>query len=135
MEHFFEIQFLDHVAIRVKDIDISQRWYQEVLGLDKQTFPEWGDYPVFMVKGNFGVALFPANVSDPPMPNSKHVKIDHFAFRVSPLGFQKAKVFFEGKEIAFDYQDHHYFESFYLRDPDGHVVELTTKTSKVIKQD
>jgi len=28
--------------------------------------------------------------------------------------------------LDFTVQDHHYFHSIYTRDPDGHVVELTT---------
>jgi predicted metalloenzyme YecM len=27
----FKIDFLDHVAIRVKDMEVSARWYEEVL--------------------------------------------------------------------------------------------------------
>lgn len=36
--------FLDHEAIRVKDINVSAAWYQKVLGLKKQTTPEWGTF-------------------------------------------------------------------------------------------
>jgi len=28
--------------------------------------------------------------------------------------------------IAFDFQDHHYFHSIYIKDPDNNTVELTT---------
>lgn len=131
MNNTFEIEFLDHVAIRVKDMEISQRWYHEILGLQKLTFVEWGDYPVFMVKGNFGVALFPADLEDTPLPNSKNVKIDHFAFRVTRENFIRAEDFFRNKKVDYFYQDHTYFESIYLYDPDKHIVELTTETGKL----
>ena len=31
----FQIEYLDHVAIRAMDIDVSAKWYEEVLGLKK----------------------------------------------------------------------------------------------------
>ena len=31
----FNINFLDHVAIRVKDMDVSIEWYSRVMGLKK----------------------------------------------------------------------------------------------------
>ena len=132
--HPIKLEFLDHVAIRVKDMQASQMWYQKTLGMKKLTFQEWGEYPVFMVNGNFGVALFPANISDPPMPKSKNVKIDHFAFRVSPDNFKVAQRFFNEQKVSFFYQDHVYFESIYLYDPDGHIVELTTPTERLENQ-
>ena len=45
----FKIEFLDHVAIRVKDLEISARWYQEVLGLKRYQLSEWGPFPIFYV--------------------------------------------------------------------------------------
>ena len=121
------IGFLDHVAIRVADIEASAKWYQEVLGLKKYQLPEWGDYPIFMLAGKSGVALFPANQNDPPPDtNSKNAKIDHFAFNVTNDDFQKAKKHFEDLRLDYTLQDHHFFHSIYTKDRDGHTVELTT---------
>ena len=122
-----EIGFLDHVAIRVKDIKASAAWYQQVLGLKKYQLPEWGDFPIFLLAGKSGVALFPARSSDKEMdPSSKNVKIDHFAFNVDKENFEKAERRYTELGLEFSFQDHHYFHSIYTRDPDGHVVELTT---------
>ncbi len=54
----FSLNFLDHVAIRVKDIELSVKWYQTVLNLKKYQLAEWGDFPIFMLSGKTGVALF-----------------------------------------------------------------------------
>jgi len=82
-EYNIEIEFLDHVAIRVADMDASAKWYEKVLGLKRYQLPEWGDYPIFLLAGKSGIALFPANATDPKLdPISKNVKIDHFAFNV-----------------------------------------------------
>lgn len=122
-----EIEFLDHVAIRVKDLNISADWYEKVLGLKKYILPEWGDFPVFMLAGKSGIALFPADTTDKePDATSKNVKIDHFAFNVSKDNFEKAKKRYTELSLDFTIQDHHYFHSIYTKDPDGHTVELTT---------
>ena len=38
----FEIAFLDHVALHVKDMDIAANWYEKVLGLKKYQLPKMG---------------------------------------------------------------------------------------------
>ena len=43
------LQGLDHVAIRVRDMDISREWYQIVLGMNSFHPEEWGEYPDFHV--------------------------------------------------------------------------------------
>lgn len=126
-EDHIEIAFLDHVAIRVRDLDVSAAWYKNVLGLKKYQLPEWGEFPIFMLSGKSGIALFPANTEDPIFnSHSKNVKIDHFAFNVTRENFEKAKKRYEALGLQFSIQDHIYFDSIYTKDPDGHTVELTT---------
>lgn len=116
MKPTFEIDFLDHVAIRVKDMARSILWYEEVLGLKKYQLEKFGPYPIFMLAKKTGVALFPANADDPQIPSSsRNVKIDHFAFNVDKENFRKAIKKFEALGQAFELQDHHYFHSVYLR--------------------
>ena len=123
----FSINFLDHVAIRVKDMEESINWYKNVLGLKMYKIEKWGDYPVFMLSGKSGIAVFPANLEDEKFPQtSRNVKIDHFAFNVSNEDFNKAKKYFNQIHVDFGFMYHHYFHSIYLKDPDGHTVELTT---------
>ena len=121
------VEFLDHIAIRVKDMNVSAEWYQKVLGLKKYQLPEWGDFPIFLLSGKSGIALFPAKLNDKQLElNSKNVKIDHFAFNVTKENFQKAKKRYTELNLEFNIQDHYYFHSIYTKDPDGHTVELTT---------
>jgi len=123
----FNINFLDHIAIYVKDMPTSIQWYTNVLGLKIYELDEWGDFPVFMLSGKTGIAIFPANENDEKLNfNSKNSKIDHFAFNVSNDDFQKAQAHFSSLGVDYDFQDHFYFHSVYLRDPDHHKVELTT---------
>lgn len=126
-DHHIAIEFLDHVAIRVADVEASAKWYCEVLGLKRYHLPEWGDFPIFLLSGKSGIALFPANATEPAQdPNSKGVKIDHFAFHVTRVNFEKAQRRYFDLNLEFNLQNHHYFQSIYTKDPDGHTVELTT---------
>jgi catechol 2,3-dioxygenase-like lactoylglutathione lyase family enzyme len=126
-EHKIEIEFLDHVAIRVSDMEASAQWYEKVLGLKRYQLLEWGSFPIFLLSGKTGIALFPANSADTKLdPSSKNVKIDHFAFNVTYENFEKAKKRYEELNLEFNIQDHHYFDSIYTKDLDGHTVELTT---------
>lgn len=123
----FKIDFLDHVSLRVKDLQASVAWYEKVLGLKKIQPPEWGEFPIFMMSGKTGIALFPAKLDDPKLEaKSKNIKIDHFAFNVTNNDFQKAIKHYDTLSIEYNIQDHHYFHSIYTKDPDGHTVELTT---------
>ncbi len=123
----FKINFLDHVAIRVKNIKTSAEWYKKVLGLEIYQFKEWGDFPIFLLSGKTGIALFPANEEHPKLNKPfKNVSIDHFAFNLTNNNFEKAKIRYEQLGIKYRFEDHHYFHSIYTKDLDGHIVELTT---------
>ena len=123
----FKIECLDHVALRVKNMEESRQWYEMVLGLKSYQKEEWGDVPIFLLAGTTGIALFPADEQLPrPNPDLKHVKIDHFAFRLDKKDFDQARLRYEQLGLKYHFQDHHYFHSIYTRDPDGHIVELTS---------
>ena len=123
----FEIERLDHVAILVSDLEASATWYEKVLGLKRYQLPEWGDYPIFMLAGKAGVALFPADKElSVSKTHAKHLRIDHFAFNLTLPNFEKAKIKYKELGIKYNFQDHHYFHSIYIKDLDGHTVELTT---------
>lgn len=121
----FDINFLDHVALNVADMEASVNWYSKVLGLKKYKLPKWGEYPIFMMSGKSGVALFPAKETK-AKSSKNEIRIDHFTFNVTNENFQKARSRYQELRLKFEIKDHYYFHSIYTRDPDDHIVELTT---------
>lgn len=126
MSHF-KIDFLDHVAIRVRNMKVSVEWYERVLGLKRWQPEEWEHFPIMMLAGNTGVAIFPIREYDPPRRRKPDaIRIDHFAFRVDRENFELARARYDELRLEYRITDHHWFLSMYTFDPDGHEVELTT---------
>ena len=123
----FAVQRIDHVALTVRDVKRSIAWYRDVLGLERRHEETWGDYPVMMFAGGTAVALFQARgpVSDAPDQGAAAI-MRHLAFRVDRSNFLKAQETLHSLGVAFSFQDHSISQSIYLRDPDGHELELTT---------
>ena len=123
----FNISALDHVAIAVADVDRSCAFYARVLGFER-LFPEW-DMPVFMGTDGFGLAIFHESVHPSPAPADQEpqaVRILHFALRVDRPGFEAAQRELAGEDFKLTVSNHGLSHSLYFRDPDGHLVELTT---------
>jgi catechol 2,3-dioxygenase-like lactoylglutathione lyase family enzyme len=114
---------LDHVALSVRDQAASERWYGEVLGLERVHQEAWGDVPVMLVSEGTGVALFRARAGEDGKPA---VRILHVAFRVDRAAFEAARSELEARGLEVTFQDHVVSHSIYFRDPDGHQLELTT---------
>jgi catechol 2,3-dioxygenase-like lactoylglutathione lyase family enzyme len=121
-----KLSHLDHVAIRVKDIDTTVNWYTSVFGLKKVSTKKWGAFPIFLLAGKTGIAVFPHTENYDASKTKPYKWIDHFAFNVDSENFEIAKTKLNALNIKYDFQDHFYFHSIYINDPDGHMVELTT---------
>ena len=100
MSNKFKVDFLDHVAITVSNIKKSIEWYEKVICLRKHIVTEWGDYPVMMMAGKTGLAIFPANSKEIKSQKVlEDIRIKHFAFNVDESNFELAKVRFKSLEI------------------------------------
>ncbi len=119
-----QLERMDHVAIGVRDVEASKKWYCDVLGF-KHLHPGVWDEPLFVGNDCAGVALFQAHGNN-KRSGSRELSILHFAFRTSRLGFNSAQEKLRARDIKFESQDHQISHSIYFRDPDGHQLEITT---------
>lgn len=117
----FHVQGLDHVALAVRDQQVSDGWYRDVLGLEREHADEWGDTPIALMAHGSGLALFKA-----PPDSNPAVGLRHIAFRVDRENFDIAQDDLRARGIAFEFQDHAVSQSIYFEDPDGLRLELTT---------
>jgi catechol 2,3-dioxygenase-like lactoylglutathione lyase family enzyme len=122
-----KLQGIDHVALAVRDLERSIRWYQEVLGLERRYDDVWGAVPAFLGAGATAIALFPVAGENPqPPPGRDVIAMRHLAFRVDRENFTRARVELERRGIAVEFEDHEISHSIYFADPDGHQLEITT---------
>ena len=122
-----QLEGIDHVAMGVRDIERSAKWYIDVLGFERLHEGMWNGVPTFIGKGNTGLALFPASSNEKSPPSShRGLWMLHLAFRANRQNFLAAQRELQNRGIKFEFQDHEISHSIYFRDPGGHNLEITT---------
>ena len=122
-----QLEGIDHVALAVRDVERSVQWYAHILGLERQHEGMWNGIPVFVGKGNTGIALFPVSADAKPTQGThREIRLLHLAFRANRENFLAAQRELQKRGIKFEFQDHEISHSIYFRDPDGHELEITT---------
>jgi len=125
MEGSFAASGLDHVALVVADMSRSVAWYGEVLGMERRFEDVWdgGGDPVVLCNGDACVALFEPAEGDAAGRDGVN---RHFAIRLDRANFAACRAALVAHGIDAELWDHAICHSLYVRDPDGHQVELTT---------
>ncbi len=120
----FAIKGLDHVVLRVADLDRAIRFYCEVLGCAEERRVESID----LVQLRAGAALIDliaaAGAPDPGAGN-----MDHFALSIAPFDEAALRAHLDSHgvavgEVATRYGAEGSGPSLYITDPDGNTVEL-----------
>ena len=123
---------LDHIVLRVRDIDRSLRFYRDVLGCSEERCIE----PLGLHQLRAGAQLIdlvdlakPLGEAGGAPPGEQGRNVDHFAFFID--GFDEAALRehlaghgVDAGEVAPRYGAQGMGPSMYIRDPDGNVVEL-----------
>ena len=123
---------MDHIVLRVRDIDLSLRFYTEVLGLRPERLAEFrsGKVRFPSVRLNEGTIIdllpFP---SQQPMDNSSHNQ-DHYCMVIEPTDM--AKLATQLRKTGVDVREGPVTRSgargdgtsIYITDPDSNLIEL-----------
>ena len=113
-----------HFTIPVKDLDRSEKFYKEILGMQRV---RRNDHMVFLQAGEDNFVL---TYSEKPIdPNRENQHDIHSAFRVTPEEYDRAKKFLAEKGIPIIKEEDRQKGTFqgrsaYFHDPDRNVIEI-----------
>jgi catechol 2,3-dioxygenase-like lactoylglutathione lyase family enzyme len=121
---------ITHVALTVRDLQVSVPWYEQLLGaepvLDEDTDPDM-HHTVYLVGGGMLLGLHQHGTSAPAGEFSEHrVGLDHLAFGCADRG-ELEKWANRLDELGVEHggiKDAHYGSGVSFRDPDGIALEF-----------
>jgi catechol 2,3-dioxygenase-like lactoylglutathione lyase family enzyme len=114
-----------HFTIPVKDLDRSEKFYTEILGMERV---RRNDHMVFMRAA--GKDCFVLTFSEKPIdPNPEGRHEIHSAFRMAAEEYDRAKIFLASKGIKILKEEDRRSGTFqgrsaYFHDPDRNVIEI-----------
>jgi len=120
----FSIRRLDHVVLRVADLDRAIAFYRDVLGCHEERRVE----SISLVQMRAGESLIDLILA-PSQPEAESGNMDHFALRIDPFDEADLRRHLEGHGVAVGESASRYGAegsgpSLYIEDPDGNTVEL-----------
>jgi len=123
-----QIRKIDHLVLRVRDIDAMRAFYCDVLGAE-----HIGYRPKFAMShlrvGDCMLDLVEAEKRGLPAPAAGGLNLDHFCLRVEPFDQEAIVAHLKRHNVAIGpIRDRYGAEgngvSIYLTDPEGNTVEL-----------
>ncbi len=123
---------LDHIVLRVKNIERSIRWYKRVLGCEEERrLPELGLHQLRV--GNALIDLVDvasaSGKAGGAAPGAKRRNMDHFAVQLRRFDEQALRLYLRRRgvkpgKVERRYGANGHGPSMYITDPDGNTVEL-----------
>ena len=127
-----KITEMDHIVLRVKDVETSLKFYTETLGLKPERIEEWRAgkirFPSARINADTIIDLFASDQE--PIDKDGVKNQDHYCMVIEPMDMEELKTKFEaiGVEIQAGpgkrWGSHGDGTSLYIYDPDNNVVEL-----------
>ncbi len=127
-----KITEMDHIVLRVRDVETSLRFYTQVLGMPAERVEQWraGEirFPSARLNADTIIDFFGSDQE--PLGRDGAKNQDHYCMVIEPTDMEELKAKFEG--IGVDIQagpgkrwgSHGDGISLYIYDPDDNVVEL-----------
>jgi glyoxylase I family protein len=128
----FRIHRIDHIVLRVRDIDRMLRFYQDTLGCTLELAQE--DLGLYQLRA--GDSLIDLVTVDGKLgrtggaaPGAEALNLDHFCLRIEPFDPEALRGWLARHgvtpgEVARRYGAEGYGPSIYFDDPEGNLVEL-----------
>ncbi len=130
-----QIKSLGHVVVKVSNLERSETFYRDVLGLPVCAhYDQDGLNMAFFSLGNHhDFAIMESKETGDAEKSGLH----HVAFQIGTSidDLKSAKQYLEAKGVETDPIDHVVTQSLYIADPDGNGIELYVDVSDVWKED
>ena len=127
-----KITEMDHIVLRNKDVEVSLRFYTEVLGMQAERVDQWraGEvrFPSARINADTIIDFFAADQE--PIGKEGAKNQDHFCMVIEPTDMEELKSKFEAMGVEIQagpgkrWGSHGDGISLYIYDPDDNVVEL-----------
>lgn len=123
----FKVRRVGHLVLRVKDVERSRRFFEEVLNFPVVAQNERGMvfFSTDVADNHHMLAIMPAK-EGAPMPAPEGVGMQHVSFELASFAeLQSAYRTFKEKGVNICYTTYHGIsKSVYFNDPDGNMLEV-----------
>jgi len=127
-----KITEMDHIVLRVKDVETSLKFYTETLGLKPERIEEWRAgkirFPSARINADTIIDLFASDQQ--PIDKDGVKNQDHYCMVIEKTDMEELKSKFEAMGVGIQagpgqrWGSHGDGTSLYVYDPDDNVVEL-----------
>lgn len=133
------VRGLGEVALRVNDLSLMQRFYEDVVGLE--LMQRFDDAAFFRIADGFGghtqiLALFDRNREGLGQtgPQAEATTLDHLALEIPLDAYKSEKARLESRGVSVRTREFEWvhWRSLFVEDPEGNVVELVCYDPDVV---